>query len=156
MVNSVIRCRNVLTVQSGENIIYSTKQPKKSRNVLTVQSGENIIYSTKQPKKSRNVLTVQSGENIIYSTKQPKKSRNVLTVQSGENIIYSTKQHGLCAVSCSIRWLKGVVEVVFLKMGETFVENDFFKDFGQKWRFRNGAVVFQKIFCQVMAVSTEV
>ena len=26
------------------------------------------------------------------------------------------------------------------------MENDFFKDLGQKWRVRNGAVVFQKIF----------
>ena len=31
-------------------------------------------------------------------------------------------------------------------VGEKFVENDFFKDFGQKWKVRNGAVVFQKIF----------
>ena len=46
--------------------------------------------------------------------------------------------------------------VVFLEMGEKFVENDFFKDFGQKWKVRNGTVVFQKIFYQVMAFSTEV
>ena len=26
------------------------------------------------------------------------------------------------------------------------MENDFFKDFGQKWKVRNGAVVFQKTF----------
>ena len=26
-----------------------------------------------------------------------------------------------------------------------FVENDFFKDFGRKWKVRNGTVVFQKI-----------
>ena len=26
------------------------------------------------------------------------------------------------------------------------MENNFFKDFGQKWKVRNGAVVFQKIF----------
>ena len=31
-------------------------------------------------------------------------------------------------------------------MGEKFVENDFFKNFGQKWKVRNGMVVFQKIF----------
>ena len=31
---------------------------------------------------------------------------------------------------------------VFLEMGEKFVENDLFKDFGQKWKVRNGAVVF--------------
>ena len=31
-------------------------------------------------------------------------------------------------------------------MGEKFVENDFFKNFGQKWKVRNGTVVFQKIF----------
>ena len=31
-------------------------------------------------------------------------------------------------------------------MGEKFIENDFFKDFGQKWKVRNGTVVFQKIF----------
>ena len=35
------------------------------------------------------------------------------------------------------------------------MENDFFKDFGQKWKVRNGAVVF-KDFCQVMAFSAEV
>ena len=34
-------------------------------------------------------------------------------------------------------------------MGEKFVEYDFFKDFGKKWKVRNGAVFFQKIFCQV-------
>ena len=26
------------------------------------------------------------------------------------------------------------------------MESDFFKDFGQKWKVRNGAVLFQKIF----------
>ena len=26
------------------------------------------------------------------------------------------------------------------------MENDFFKDFGQKWKVRNGTVVFQKVF----------
>ena len=26
------------------------------------------------------------------------------------------------------------------------MENDFFKDFGQKWKVRNGTVVFQKFF----------
>ena len=26
------------------------------------------------------------------------------------------------------------------------MENDFFKEFGQKWKVRNGTVVFQKIF----------
>ena len=31
-------------------------------------------------------------------------------------------------------------------MGEKFVENDFFKDFGQKWKVTKGAVAFQKIF----------
>ena len=44
---------------------------------------------------------------------------------------------------------EGVTGVVFLEMGETFVENDFFKDFGQKWKVRNGAVVFQKISVSV-------
>ena len=42
--------------------------------------------------------------------------------------------------------MKGISEVVFLEMGEKFEENDFFKDFGQKWKVRNGTVVFQKIF----------
>ena len=37
-----------------------------------------------------------------------------------------------------------------------FAENNFFKNFGQKWKFRNGTVVFENIFCQVMAFSTEV
>ena len=31
-----------------------------------------------------------------------------------------------------------------MEMGEKFVEN-FFKDFGQKWKVRNGMLVFQKI-----------
>ena len=31
-------------------------------------------------------------------------------------------------------------------MGEKFVQNDFFKDIRQKWKIRDGAVVFQKIF----------
>ena len=33
-----------------------------------------------------------------------------------------------------------------MEMGQKFVENDFFKNFGQKWKVRNGTVVFQKIF----------
>ena len=41
-----------------------------------------------------------------------------------------------------------IAEVVFLEMGETFVKNDFFKDFGQKWKVRNGTVVFQKMFAK--------
>ena len=41
-----------------------------------------------------------------------------------------------------------------MDMGEKFVENDFFKDFGQKRKVRNGTAVFQKIFSQVMAFST--
>ena len=43
-------------------------------------------------------------------------------------------------------WLKEVAEVVFLKMGEKYAEKDFFKDFGQKWKVRDGMVVSQKIF----------
>ena len=31
-------------------------------------------------------------------------------------------------------------------MGEKFVVNNFFKDFGQKLKVKNGVVVFQKIF----------
>ena len=42
--------------------------------------------------------------------------------------------------------MKGIAGVVFLEIGERFVENNFFKDFGQKWKVRNGTVVFQKIF----------
>ena len=30
-----------------------------------------------------------------------------------------------------------------MEMGEKFVENDFFKNFGHKWKVRNGTVVFQ-------------
>ena len=48
-------------------------------------------------------------------------------------------------VTCTIGQLKGVTEVVCLKMREKFVKNDFFKDFIQKWEVRDGAVVFQKI-----------
>ena len=59
-------------------------------------------------------------------------------------------------MSCPIGWLKGVAEVVFLEMGAKFVENDIFKDFGQKWKVRNGAVIFTKDVCQIMAFSTEV
>ena len=79
----------------------------------------------------------QAGEEdlVVSSVKsfrkiQQKKNRNVVIVQSGESIVYNTKQNGLGAVSCSIGWLKGVAEVVFLEMGEKFVESDFFKDFG--------------------------
>ena len=43
-----------------------------------------------------------------------------------------------------------------MEMGEKFVENAVFKDFGQKWKVRNGAIVFSKDFCQVMIFSTEV
>ena len=32
-----------------------------------------------------------------------------------------------------------------MEMGEKFVENDVFKDSGQKWKVRNGTVIFQKI-----------
>ena len=35
--------------------------------------------------------------------------------------------------------------MVFLVMGE-FAEKEFFKNFGQKWKVRNEAVVFQKTF----------
>ena len=49
---------------------------------------------------------------------------------------------------CSIGRLKGIAEVVFLEMGENFVENAVFKDFGQKWKVRNGTAVFQKIFAK--------
>ena len=49
-------------------------------------------------------------------------------------------------MSCLVGWLKGIAEVVFLEMGQKLVGNDLFKDFGQKWKVRNGVVVFQKIF----------
>ena len=48
-------------------------------------------------------------------------------------------------MSCSVGSLKGAADVVFLEMGETFVEN-VFKDSGPKWKVRNGTVVFRKIF----------
>ena len=35
--------------------------------------------------------------------------------------------------------------MVFFEMEEKFVENDFFKDSGQKWKVQNGRFVFQKI-----------
>ena len=46
-------------------------------------------------------------------------------------------------------------------MEEKFVENDFFKNFGQKWKVRNGTDFYffklkKKDFCQAMAFSTEV
>ena len=31
-----------------------------------------------------------------------------------------------------------------MEIGEKFVENDFFKDFGQKCKIGNGTIVFQK------------
>ena len=52
---------------------------------------------------------------------------------------YVTKRSRCCVL---LDTLKGIAEVVFLEMGEKFVENDFFKDFGQKWKVRNGTVVF--------------
>ena len=53
-----------------------------------------------------------------------------------------------CSQCCVLldRLMKGIAGVVFLEIGERFVENNFFKDFGQKWKVRNGTVVFQKIF----------
>ena len=33
-----------------------------------------------------------------------------------------------------------------MKTGEMFLKNYFFKDFGQKWKVKDGSVVFQKIF----------
>ena len=83
------------------------------------------------------VSNVKSGRKI-----QQKKNRNVVIVESGENFVY---QNGLGAVSCSIGLMKGVDDVFFLEMGETFVKNDFFKDFGQKWKVRKGTLVFQRI-----------
>ena len=74
---------------------------------------------------------VQAGEEILVVSSVKQKNRNVI-VQSRENIIYNMWQNGLNAVSCSIGWLKGVAEDVFLDIGETFVENDFFKNFGHK------------------------
>ena len=71
------------------------------------------------------VNSVKSGRKI-----QQKKNRIVVIFQSGETMVYNTYQNGLGAVSCSIGCLKGAAEVVFLEMGEKFVENDFFKDFG--------------------------
>ena len=79
-----------------------------------VQAGEENLV----------VNSVKSGRKI-----QQKKNRNVVIVESGENFVY---QNGLGAVSCSIGLMKGVDAVFFLEMGETFVKNDFFKNFGQK------------------------
>ena len=50
------------------------------------------------------------------------------------------------AVTCTIGWLKGVAEVICLKMGEKFVKNNFIKDFRLKWKIRDGVVVFQETF----------
>ena len=93
-------------------------------------SGKNRVQAGEE---NLVVSSVKSGRKI-----QQKKNRNVVIVQSGEDIVYNAQQNGLGAVSCSIGWLKGVADVVFLWMGEKFVENDFFKDFGQKWKVRNG------------------
>ena len=41
--------------------------------------------------------------------------------------------------------MKGIAEVVFMEIGEMFVEDDFFKNFGQKWKVRNGTLAFEKI-----------
>ena len=76
-----------------------------------VQAGEENLV----------VNSVKSGRKI-----QQKKNRNVVIVQIGETIVYNTYQNGLGPVSCWIGWLKGAAEVVFLEMGEKFVENDFF------------------------------
>ena len=37
-----------------------------------------------------------------------------------------------------------IAEVVFLEMGEKFVENNFFKDLGQKWKVRNSDFFFNR------------
>ena len=48
-----------------------------------------------------------------------------------------------------------IAEVVFLEMGEKFVENDFFKEFGLKRKVRNGTVVFQKVFVKFSPIFVE-
>ena len=59
-------------------------------------------------------------ENLVVNSvksgrkNQQKENRNVVIFQSGESIVYS------------------IFTTVFLEMGEKFVENDVFKDFGQK------------------------
>ena len=62
-----------------------------------------------------------------------KRRTEMLSLSRAERISFTIRnKNGLSAASCSIGWLKGIAEVVFLEMGEKFVENDFFKNFGQK------------------------
>ena len=82
---------------------------------------------------------------VSKAAERSSKRRMEMSLSRAERISCTT-QNSLCAVFCSLGWLKGVAEVVFLEMGEKFVENNSFKDFGQKQKVRNGAVVFQKIF----------
>ena len=63
-----------------------------------------------------------------------------LSLSRAERMSFTTRNK-----TCTIGWLKGVAGVVCLKMGEKFVKNYFFKKLGQKWKVRDGAVVFQKI-----------
>ena len=51
------------------------------------------------------------------------------------------QQNGLGDVYCSTGWLKGIAEVVNLKMGEKPVKNNFFKDSGWKRKVRDELVV---------------
>ena len=55
----------------------------------------------------------------------------------------------LCPAQRLTETVKGVAEVVFLEMEKKYVENYFFKDFGQKQKVRNGAVIFQQIFVKL-------
>ena len=77
------------------------------------------------------------------------KRTEMLSLSRAERISF-TIHNKMVSVLCPTRRLaetvKGVAGAVFLEMGKKFVENDFFKDFGQKWKVRNGAVVLQQIF----------
>ena len=71
------------------------------------------------------------------------RRREMLSLSRTSRISFTIRNKTV-SVLCPARqadW-KGLLKLFSWK----FVENDLFKDFGQKWELRYGAVVFQKIF----------
>ena len=62
-----------------------------------------------------------------------KRRTEMLLLSRTERLSFTIRNKTVSVLyPCSIGGLKGIAEVVFLEMGEKFVENDFFKNFGQK------------------------
>ena len=84
--------------------------------------------------------------NMSKAAERSNKTRTEMLSLSRAERLSFTICNKTVSVLCLIGWLKGITEVVFLEMGEKFVENNFFKNSGRKWKARNRTEVFQKIF----------